>query len=241
MFLLLKMFHLSSLAFSFTLYSSVDPDMKGWNRKNLDFQINPANCPSSVDVNALIEDALAIWNEVPSSNLKVGVGSNTTSTTYGDPPTVICSTNFGADTHADVDAVPGAGALSLSGGRPVGGILILNAQPGANANIANYSAVKMKIILAHEIGHVMGLGHSEEPAALMYYDASSKVHLTLNQDDIDGITYLYPRSEVGGDVPLGCGSVAPPPGTIPPTWFLMLPLLLCLLLNRERVILHLRH
>ena len=45
--------------------------------------------------------------------------------------------------------------------------------------------------LAHEIGHALGIGHSEKDYALMFY-ASGAVYNYLSQDDADAITYLYP-------------------------------------------------
>lgn len=69
----------------------------------------------------------------------------------------------------------------------------------------------MQVVLAHEIGHILGLGHSHDSNALMYFDASAKNTLRLAQDDIDGLTYLYPRDELGGDNLLGgCGRISPP-------------------------------
>ena len=64
------------------------------------------------------------------------------------------------------------------------------------------------------MGHTLGLGHSQDLNALMYYDESLKQNLALAQDDIDGITYLYPRNELGNDKTMGCSTVSlksPPP------------------------------
>ena len=58
-------------------------------------------------------------------------------------------------------------------------------------------------VLAHEIGHAIGLGHSADPTALMYYDITGKVQKKLSTDDFDGCAYLYPY-----DFPGSC-SLAP--------------------------------
>lgn len=197
----------TTVAFSFTLNSSTNPNLKGWNTKDVSFLLNPNNCPTSIDLNGAIEAAMKVWNSVPSTNLKVTLGGTTSSTTHSNPPTIVCSTTFAADTGADASIVPGAGAVGVSGGRVAVGLLILNAQAGAAANIALYDPVKLKIVMAHEIGHVLGLGHSEDPSALMYYNASAKTELNLHQDDIEGISYLYARNELSGDGLLGCGLV----------------------------------
>src|SRR5690606_29136124 len=90
---------------------------------------------------------------------------------------------------------------------------------------ANFDRTQLKIILAHEIGHILGLGHSHDESALMYYNASAKEDLNLAQDDIDGITYLYPSDELDGADLAGCGMVS---NGVPPAgggWALLLMLL----------------
>lgn len=221
-------------ASAFTLAGS-NPNLEGWNQKKLSFQVNTAGCPSSVA--GALEEALLLWNSVPTSRLRLQRGDNTSSTTTSSPPTVVCSTTFSADTGADGDYVPGAGVFSTSGNRIVSGILYLNVEAGKAANINNLDATTLAVIVAHELGHVFGLGHSEETSALMYYDASAKKHLALHQDDIDGISYLYPRNEIGGDPLMGCGSVGST--TLPPYTLLtvlvlmMLPLLVLLAVRKK--------
>lgn len=51
----------------------------------------------------------------------------------------------------------------------------------------------MFIVLAHELGHSLGLSHSNDPGALMYptYSYTDPNEFLLPQDDIDGIQAIY--------------------------------------------------
>jgi hypothetical protein len=195
-----------SLSMAFTLNSSNDPSLRGWASPDVQFLLNPTNCPAGVDVAEIVTAAASVWNNLPQSNVKVSYGGTTTSTTYSSSPTVYCETNFQSVTGGDSNSVPGVGGVQASGGQITSGILILNAS-GGRANIASYNSTVLSIILAHEIGHVLGLGHSEYSYALMYFDASAKTTLTLAQDDMDGMSYLYPRDELGKDKMMGCGLI----------------------------------
>tara|TARA_Y100001954_G_C15750285_1_gene573287 strand:- start:89 stop:976 length:888 start_codon:yes stop_codon:yes gene_type:complete len=61
--------------------------------------------------------------------------------------------------------------------------------------------------LAHEIGHALGIGHSEKDFALMFY-ASGAVYNYLSQDDADAITYLYPHDSTFNGLGGNCGSIS---------------------------------
>jgi hypothetical protein len=183
----------------------------GWPQKTLHFKVNPANCPAYI--NDVIDYALALWNGVATSRLTVKREGVTTATvseirnfTSNDTPVIACDPNFSTSFPAlDPDFVAGVGGFR---GSPINhGGLVLNVETGTNANINNANGAQLGIIIAHEIGHVLGLGHSADPHALMYYNAGAKATAALSQDDMDGITYLYPRNELSGDAILGCAAI----------------------------------
>ncbi|MES2803498.1 MAG: matrixin family metalloprotease [Bdellovibrionota bacterium] len=220
---LTALFFVAAQAKAFTLITT-NPNQKGWASNEITFLVNTANCP--IDVVSLIANAAAVWSDVANSNIKASYGGTTTSTAYANPTTVYCATNLNAVTGADEDFVPAAASVHTSDGVIYEGIIYLNASSG-DANIANFDTNSLTITLAHEIGHILGLGHSADGNALMYFDGTYKNKLSLAQDDIDGVSYLYPSDEFRDGHFAGCGSVGqlPPP---PPSNLLFLTLLMLL-------------
>ncbi|KAK9067262.1 hypothetical protein SSX86_014588 [Deinandra increscens subsp. villosa] len=53
------------------------------------------------------------------------------------------------------------------------------------------SAFDLKTVALHEIGHLLGLDHSEDPNAVMWSGISSGAVKGLNQDDVQGLKALY--------------------------------------------------
>jgi hypothetical protein len=66
------------------------------------------------------------------------------------------------------------------------------------------SAMDVQSVLAHEIGHLLGLAHSPDPEATMYASivAGETQKSTLESDDIAGVCFLYPFE---GKTPPGPG------------------------------------
>ncbi len=195
----------------------------GWSGGTVTFDID-ASCASYItQVHGAIDTASRTWGAVPTSGLKVASGATVTLpqpiTTYvgGSASAyapvgntiIYCDANFGADAGVDANSIPGfAGAQNISSsGELVGGLLVLNVQSGASANINALDSTLLGVVLTHEIGHSLGIGHSADPNALMYYASGPGRKVVLAKDDIDAVTYLYPKQEVGKNM-LGCGSIS---------------------------------
>lgn len=195
----------------------------GWSNSTITFDID-SSCSSYSDlVNGAIDRAATVWGKVPTSSLAVTrgttvtlpgaitnyVGSTANSYAPTGNPIVYCDSNFESNSGASADSIPGfaTGQNISSDGKIAGCLLVLNVESGGAASIVSLDSTLVDNVLTHEIGHCLGLGHSADTNALMYYSTGYGRKTVLTQDDINGVTYLYPQKEAGGVFP-GCSAVA---------------------------------
>jgi Matrixin len=76
----------------------------------------------------------------------------------------------------------------FSGKRIIGAVILINESSDVFGKLSENDKIG---VIAHEIGHAIGLGHSKESASLMYYRTVNQ-RTRLGQDDIDGVSFLYP-------------------------------------------------
>lgn len=122
-------------------------------------------------------------------NLKVSsdilISCNTESTNYSNNPASVVGVT-----------VPN----NVSGTNIIGALVLVN--DIASNSFKDLSRSERVAVLAHEIGHAIGLGHTQLDHNLMYFQSIS-TRQALGHDDVDGITYLYPVEQ-----PIsGCGTI----------------------------------
>ncbi len=114
--------------------------------------------------------------------------------------TISCNTNL--TNFSNSNSVLGVTVPNNVSGRTITGALFLLNDNVNNSFRTKSNSEKMAIV-AHELGHALGLGHSSLDKNLMYFQ-SLESRQALGSDDVDGITYLYPVEQPTG----GCGTVA---------------------------------
>lgn len=225
----------SAVSSAYTVISAENPSMMGWDTKVLTIALNDSNCPRRFDMSKIVVEAMKPWNEALAGKieLRLGGASGTNADTAvssgaPDSPVIVCDPDFIAHTRSNGDSTPGQSGVLLDTGSNhlVYGYMLLNVQDGALAHINNIPLNKVIAIVGHELGHIIGLGHSDDQMALMYYDVSNKRGPTLNADDVQGAVYLYTEKATEDDSPLGCGTLETIPPANRPGPQTMLPIIL---------------
>jgi hypothetical protein len=175
---------------------------------SIDVSSDGCTGPVGLSATALLDDVEEAveryWNKVPTSRVKFIRGNvlATASATLDltawitaagavDRIVVGCSNSA---THFSGTTL-GVASIATIGGALLGGVLL-----GDTAAVAALSRDERLAVLAHELGHAFGLGHSLDETALMFFSVSaSKIQVNLTRDDHDGITWLYPHDkDLGG-------------------------------------------
>ncbi len=161
-----------------------------------------------------VKGARDFWNKVPTSNINIERGgilqtsnnlfltgalcasdSQTSCPEATSVPTsiddiVIACNNNTTDNFKSGSYLALSAPVRVSNQTIKGSIVLINDSTNTSFDTLTYN--ERLSVLAHEIGHAVGIGHSNKDEALMYYANSDKLS-KLSQDDIDAITYLYPN------------------------------------------------
>lgn len=172
------------------------------------------------------------WNTVPTSRLKLQKGKvvnvdsafgtqglcNTidssgscqrnTNLVVATDVLISCSNNA---TDFDSGSILGSSLpINVEATKIQGAVVLLNNR--SDSRLKNLNETQWKSLLAHEIAHAFGLGHSPVKDSLMYYQNLAN-RQAMGQDDHDALTYLYPKEQPSL---VSCSSIkeqSPPWGT----------------------------
>ena len=156
---------------------------------------------------SLVEEAMEnYWNAVPTSALELSRGGIIAVDVDGDLAQLQPNNTIlvGCSAHTSFDAgssyPEGLGGMGRSGQKVYGFVLVNNVYTGGWATGTHQ---RLLYVIAHELGHAVGLHHSHDPASIMSYNAGYDFPNYLSQDDMDGVTYLYPM-----EMSSSCGTVS---------------------------------
>ena len=213
------LFFLPLSAYSFTL---ILPSAKGFPSSKISIDIaadsdcSPAGL-SQAEFRSLLQEAMDMyWNSVSRSSIELSFGKSRSLDVSGEESTrditnqarwgtILAGCN--ADIFAGSEFAGGAGDIYCNSSGECRGSFALNAHP-TDSSLSDFSQIEILTIIGHEIGHALGLGHSEVTEALMYYSIGGKSQESLHIDDIMGISYLYPQEKKMGGLLGACGTIA---------------------------------
>ena len=135
------------------------------------------------------------WNQNLSrfSNGKLCTpGEDCTSTTVPITTDIIVSCNsntqnFSSSTYAKT-------AIYIDGSSITGANILINNTAGSV--FGNLTKRQKLWVIAHELGHAAGLGHSKNSSSLMYFTLTPE-RVYLSEEDYWGMTFLYPAKQDG--------------------------------------------
>lgn len=164
-----------------------------WEKTSLTFQFN--NCPHQSNCEAshdTVRQAFADWQTlIPLTFTEVSGGADIEVTWSG--------AEEGFSAEGDV--------LAFAYFPDSGGDIFINDAISWQVGFGS----DLYLVAAHEIGHSLGLDHSDDPAALMY-PTSTELTTGIASDDVRGIQALYGTRD--GDPPL-LDEVQPPTEVLP--------------------------
>lgn len=148
----------------------------GYRTTSLVMYYNPAGAPEGITIEQ-VKMALAVWN-MPESGIRAVFGGVTDLPTskwleYDDGYSVI---GWGNTAIGSANYAPDECDIRLGEGY-------------------DWSYYHVERVLAHEVGHCLGLGHSDVPGSLMWKAVGGQTLEGLGPDDIAALIAAYPAKE----------------------------------------------
>ena len=180
-----------------------------WHRNTL--QPSPIQ---GADTDTEIRTALAAWTAPSSAAITLELGAATLDVLDGvqDPYCTDDSLGGGVITFGDPLNDMGPGILAIGGGCASASTHVVNGRTfnafthglvvlNDTASLAGFTtAPNITRILEHEIGHAIGLGHSDQGTANIMYPsccaADMPIPPALGPDDLAGLVFIYPAPVV---------------------------------------------
>lgn len=154
------------------------PNSPKWAKKNLTYSFPPG---TRGDTNKAILDATNIWASVSPFRF-------TYITDYNNADVKI---SFQIRDHGDGSPFDGPGNVLAHAFAPSDGRLHFDGDEKWVDGVVG-GAFDLQTVGLHELGHVLGLGHSSDGGAVMWPYIGSGIRKGVGQDDINGIKALYP-------------------------------------------------
>lgn len=182
-----------SNVFAYKVKKTKDGKTVRWKTNTIIYYVNTSGGPSG-SLTA-IQSAMQTWTDVNTSSLRFVYGGNTTSTAYNlaDGMNIICFRSLGTETTTARNFV----TWNASGEIQDSDIVVNTDHNLSAADACPKDRYDIQSIVTHELGHALilcELKKKEHRKKTMYWKEfkGDMKKRTLEQDDINGIAYLYP-------------------------------------------------
>ncbi|XP_030281472.1 matrix metalloproteinase-14-like [Sparus aurata] len=170
-----------------------------WDKDHLTYSIMNQHIPSSLGEELTFEairQAFDVWRRVTPLTFEElpavsNVNTNSSQTELADILLM-----FASGYHGDMSLFDGEGgslAHAYYPGPGIGGDTHFDADEPWTLENHNPAGVDLFLVAVHELGHALGLEHSDNPSAIMapFYQYIHTHNFSLHEDDIKGIQYIY--------------------------------------------------
>ena len=184
-----------SSAFAYRVKKTKDGKIIKWNTNTVTYYVNTSGGPAGSL--AAIQAAMQTWNNVPTSPFSFIYGGITTSTSYNtdDGVNIICFGKLGDKGSTGQNYVH----FNKETGELHDSDIVINTDLKLSAaDRCPKDCFDIQSAVTHELGHALILNELRKPIhdeKTMYREEKKgdTKKRTLDQDDIAGITYLYPN------------------------------------------------
>ncbi len=183
-----------SSAFAYKVKKTKNGKIIKWNTNTVTYYVNTSGGPT--DSLAAIQAAMKTWTDVPSSSFRFVYGGPTTSTVRNpdDGINIIYFRKMGNKARVARNYV----RWNKESGKLYDSDIVFNTAHKLNAaDKCPEDSYDIQSVLTHELGHALILNelckqtHDEKTMYWKENKGDTKKR-TLNQDDVDGISHLYP-------------------------------------------------
>ncbi|XP_034542378.1 matrix metalloproteinase-15 [Notolabrus celidotus] len=170
-----------------------------WDRDHITYSIMNQHIPSSLGeerVYDAIHKAFDVWRRVTPLTFEELPAENSISINSSQAELADILLLFASGFHGDMSLFDGEGgslAHAYYPGPGIGGDTHFDADEPWTLDNQNTEGVDLFLVAVHELGHALGLEHSDNPSAVMapFYQWTHTHNFTLHEDDIRGIQHIY--------------------------------------------------